>query len=104
MQRLNSGSVQGYDFPLPTIDTPRREVCVDGGKVRLRTQEGEPSIWRDYKAIDTDSGVVANFQNNPFLIDWVNAQHDATPIACLGDGLSGGVEYRRPNCHPTATP
>lgn len=27
------------------------EISVDGGKVRLRTPRGEPSIWRDYKAI-----------------------------------------------------
>lgn len=81
--------VHGYAFPTPTVKTPMREVGVDGGKVRLRTPLGEPSVWRDYKAIDTDSGVVANFQNNPCLIDWVNAQPLATPLTCLGDGHDG---------------
>jgi len=81
--------VQGYDFPEPTVATPISEACVDGGKVRLRTPVGEASIWRDYKAIDTDSGVVANYHKNPFLIDWVNAQPLATPLTCLGDGHDG---------------
>jgi len=30
--------------------------------------------------------MVANFQNNRCLIDWVNSQALATPIVCLGDG------------------
>jgi hypothetical protein len=81
--------VQEYDFPEPTADTPMSEACVDGGKVRLRTPLGEPSIWRDYKAIDTDGGVVASFHNNPVLIDWVNAQPLAIPLTCLGDGHDG---------------
>ena len=29
--------VQGYDFPLPSADSPIQEAGVDGGKVRLRT-------------------------------------------------------------------
>jgi hypothetical protein len=81
--------VQGYQFPQPTVDTPIREACVDGGKVRLRTPLGEPSIWRDYKAIDTDAGVVANYHNNLSLIDWINAQPFAAPLTCLGDGHDG---------------
>jgi len=81
--------VQGYAFPEPTVNTPMTEVCVDGGKVRLRTPLGEPSSWRDYKAIDTDAGMVANFHNNRCLIDWVNAQPLAAPIVCLGDGHDG---------------
>ena len=80
---------QGYDFPTPPVQTPLQEACVDGGKVRLRKPLGEPSIWRDYKAIDTDAGMVANFQNNAALIDWVNAQPLATPLTCLGDGHDG---------------
>jgi hypothetical protein len=76
--------VHGYDFPTPTVKTPIREVGVDGGKVRLRTPMGEPSIWRDYKAIDTDAGVVANYHNNLSLIEWMNAQPFATPLTCPG--------------------
>ncbi len=45
--------------------------------------------WRDYKAIATDLGVVANFQNNARLIEWVNAQPLSNPLTCLGDGHDG---------------
>lgn len=81
--------VQAYDFPRVIADTPIQEACVDGGKVRLRTPLGEISVWRDYKAIATEQGVVAALHKNEFLIDWVNAQPLSTPINCLGDGHDG---------------
>ena len=83
--------VQGYAFAVPMVtpESPITEVAVDGGKVRLRTPEGEESCWRDYKAIVTDRGMVANFQNNQFLIDWTNQQALTVPLTCLGDGHDG---------------
>ncbi len=30
---------------------PISEICIDGGKVRLRGKKGEPSNWRDYKTV-----------------------------------------------------
>ena len=81
--------VQGYALPEPTVNTPITEVCADGGKVRLRKPLGEPSSWRDDKAIVPDAGMVANFHNNRCLLDWVNAQPLAAPIVCLGDGHDG---------------
>lgn len=83
--------VQRHPFPMPTVEVenPIAETRVDGGKVRLRTPVGEPSSWRDYKAIDTDAGVVANFQNNSDLIDWVNHHPLASLVTCLGDGHDG---------------
>lgn len=83
--------VQGYEFPAPTATTqdPIREACVDGGKVRIRTPLGEPSSWRDYKAIETNAGIVANFRNNAALIEWVNQQPLASIVTCLGDGHDG---------------
>jgi hypothetical protein len=50
---------------------------------------GETCVWRDYKAIATDSGVVANLHQNQPLIDWVNHQPLGTPLTCLGDGHDG---------------
>jgi len=81
--------VQTTKFPVPLADQPIAEACVDGGKVRLRTPLGEICIWRDYKAIATDQGVVANLHQNQSLIDWVNSQPLSTPITCLGDGHDG---------------
>ncbi len=76
-------------FALPSIEQSVEELYVDGGKVRLRTTLGESCQWRDYKAIATDQGTVANYQNNPQLIDWVNTQPLATPLTCLADEHDG---------------
>ncbi len=81
--------VHRQTFALPNPDEAIEEICVDGGKVRLRTALGEACQWRDYKAIATDQGRIANFQNNAQLIAWVNAQPLANPVTCLGDGHDG---------------
>jgi hypothetical protein len=82
--------VQGYLFSEVQANLPLREACVDGGKVRLRTTPmGEPCVWRDYKAVATEQGIIADLQNNQHLIDWVNAQPLSIPLTCLGDGHDG---------------
>jgi hypothetical protein len=81
--------VQASNFPAPVAEHPIKEASVDGGKVRLRTPLGETSIWRDYKAIATDQGMVANLHQNQSLIDWMNQQPLSKPITCLGDGHDG---------------
>jgi hypothetical protein len=81
--------VQSSSFPVPVAEQPMAEACVDGGKVRLRTPLGDLCVWRDYKAIATDQGVVAHLHQNQSLIDWVNGQPLKTPITCLGDGHDG---------------
>ena len=81
--------VHRQTFDLPDIEHPIEELSVDGGKARVRTPLGEPCEWKDYKAIATDQGMLANFQNNTQLIDWVNDQPLAQPVVCLGDGHDG---------------
>jgi hypothetical protein len=81
--------VQSYEFPEPASETPIQEACVDGGKVRIRTPLGEECVWRDYKAVATDPGIVANFQQNHCLMDWVNQQPLSSPLTCIGDGHDG---------------
>jgi hypothetical protein len=81
--------VHRQSFGLPTVEQPIEELCVDGGKVRLRTPLGEACTWRDYKVIETDQGMVANLHHNAQLIDWINAQPLAQPVTCLGDGHDG---------------
>ena len=39
--------VHRQTFALPSIEQPIEELCVDGGKVRLRTVLGEDCEWRD---------------------------------------------------------
>ena len=77
-------------FDLPQVVQTVEEMSVDGGKVRLRTPKGEPSQWRDYKAVNLhECCVSAFFQDNSSLVDWVNAQPLSTPLTCLGDGHDG---------------
>jgi hypothetical protein len=57
--------VQRQTFELPQVEAMIEEMSVDGGKVRLRTPQGQPSEWRDYKAVNLhESWVAAFFQNN----------------------------------------
>jgi hypothetical protein len=81
--------VHRQDFPAPSIEQPIAELAVDGGTVRLRTPLGESCEWRHYKAITTDQGVMADFQQNPVLIERVNRFPLACPLTCLGDGHDG---------------
>lgn len=77
-------------FALPQAAQTVEAMSVDGGKVRLRTPKGEPSQWRDYKAVNLhECCVSAFFQDNASLVDWVNAQPLSTPLTCLGDGHDG---------------
>ena len=81
--------VHRQTFATPAINQPMAELSVDGGKVRLRTPVGETSEWRDYKAIATDLGMVANFHNNARLIEWINEQLLAQTVTCPCDGHDG---------------
>jgi len=87
LQRL----VQRTEYQLPSILQGVSEVCIDGGKVRLRSQEvGGESYWRDYKVVRLQ-GIYygAFFQDNLCLTDWVNSQRLLHPLICLGDGHDG---------------
>ena len=44
--------VQRHEFEAPEVDCGVKEMSLDGGKVRLRTPLGEPSEWRDDKAVN----------------------------------------------------
>lgn len=83
--------VHRYEFPDDELTENIQEVSVDGGKVRLRTEtEGEPCVWRDYKAICVDGRErKAWFGDNDALTDWVNQQPLSDPLYCLGDGHPG---------------
>lgn len=67
------------------------EISVDGGKVRLRTEnQGEACIWRDYKAVCVHpQSRMAWFQENKELVQWVNNQNFDQILNCVGDGHPG---------------
>jgi hypothetical protein len=82
--------VQGQEWQAVTLCEPIREMSLDGGMVRLRTPSGEPSEWREYKALNINNQVqVAYFKANEELVAWVNAQPIASKCVCLGDGHDG---------------
>jgi hypothetical protein len=67
-----------------------KEISLDDGKVRVRTPKGEPSKWRDYKAVRINPTEYGGFfQSNAVLTNWVNAQTFAPILVCLGDGHPG---------------
>lgn len=57
--------VHRQTFELPQVEGTVEEMSVDGGKVRLRTPQGQPSEWRDYKGVNLhECCVAAFFQDN----------------------------------------
>jgi hypothetical protein len=83
--------VNESDFDFPSAKQPVSEVCIDGGKVRLRTPEkGVSCIWKDYK-VGRMQGIYygATFQDPQTLTDWINSQKTTNPLICLGDGHDG---------------
>ncbi len=82
--------VHRQDFKPPVVDCGIKEMSIDGGKVRLRTPEGQPSEWRDYKGVNLHQcALSAFFRDNQQSVDWVNQQPLASPLVCLGDGHDG---------------
>lgn len=94
--------VNRIELTLPEAKQAVSEVSVDGGKVRRRVEPKQACHWRDYKAVRLQ-GIYygAFFDSNQCLIDYVNSQPLANPLVCLGDGLSGGVEFGQGVRHPT---
>lgn len=87
LQRL----VNQQNLELPSSRLGIQEIMIDGGKVRLRTEEkGQPCEWKDYKAVSLNGiQLGAFFLDNQSLIDWVNSQKLLNPLFCLGDGHPG---------------
>jgi hypothetical protein len=81
--------VHRQEFKLPVVTALIEELCVDGGKVRLRTEKGLECVYKDYKAMQTNQGLIAGYQDNAGLINWVNSQPQAEILTCLGDGHDG---------------
>jgi hypothetical protein len=83
--------IHQQEFEWPQADSSVSELSVDGGNIRVRTPEGEPSSWKGYKAtiLHEQQAIAASFQENKLIIDWVNNQQLAPIVTCLGDGHDG---------------
>ncbi len=69
-------------FEMPEVEQSVEDLSVDGGKIRMRTPEGEPCSWQEYKGVCLHEAhtIGAFFQDNATLIEWVNDQPLASPI------------------------
>jgi hypothetical protein len=84
--------VQRQPVEVPIAEHPVTEVSLDGGMVRVLGGDGEPSVWKQYKAVhlEGDSALCAAwFDDNAALSDWLKTQPLTTPVTCLGDGHPG---------------
>lgn len=82
--------INNYQLPEPKINTRVKSLSVDGGTVRLRTELGQKSEWKNYKAIKIhEQAGMAFFHNNQSLLNWVNQQPLSQNVSCLGDGHDG---------------
>ena len=82
--------VQQTELAVPAIEETIEETSLDGGKVRVRTPKGEPSEWRDYKAVRLNGRFYGGFfQQNADLIRWIQTQSLVCLLVCLGDGHAG---------------
>ena len=75
----------------PEITEPVAEVDLDGGMVRLVGDPGQPSEWKQYKAVrvNGDGPGMAWFQDNSALLDWLHHLTFVSLFYCLGDGHAG---------------
>ena len=86
LQRL----VQREPWEWPTVTGEMTEMSLDGGMIRVRTPMGQPSEWREYKALQVGDQVsLACFKDNAQLIDWAGQQPWAETVTGLGDGHDG---------------
>lgn len=82
--------VQQAELDELEIEETIEEISLDGGKVRVRTPKGEPSEWRDYKAVRLNRTFYGGFfQQNADLVQWIQMQSLACLLVCLGDGHAG---------------
>ena len=75
----------------PLVTEVVSEIALDGGMVRLVTPKGEPSEWRQYKAVRVNGTSVgmAWFQANEALLAWLQSLLLMSLFYCLGDGHPG---------------
>jgi hypothetical protein len=82
--------VQKAEIPTTRAEKTVNSLSVDGGKIRLRCQEGGEGEWRDYKALNCDESVCEAFFQQPEALQlWTQEQPLSPIITCLGDGHAG---------------
>mgnify|MGYP001792984694 CR=1 FL=1 len=67
------------------------QASLDGGMVRLVTPKGQPSEWKEYKAVRLNGDGICSawFKDHPALLMWTQCLAWASLVYCLGDGHCG---------------
>lgn len=83
--------VKRAKLPVAVSPEPVSEMALDGGMVRVRTPQGEPSEWRQYHALRLNQeGIgMAWFKSPSSLLAWVSTLPVASLLYALGDGHCG---------------
>jgi hypothetical protein len=78
-------------LPELSPEEPVNELTLDGGMVRVRTPQGEASVWRQYHGIrvNGDGIGMAWYKDPTALLAWVTTLPLLPVIYLLGDGHSG---------------
>jgi hypothetical protein len=82
--------VQKIELPGSVGETEVSALSVDGGKIRLRSEETRKGEWRDYKAVSLHGSFCEAFFQEPLALEKWSEQQPLSPIlTCLGDGHDG---------------
>ena len=82
--------VQKIELPAGQGETQVSALSVDGGKIRLRSEETGKGEWRDYKAVSLHESICEAFFQEPVALERWSEQQSLSPIlTCLGDGHDG---------------
>ena len=73
---------------VPQVAAAVEKIALDGGMVRLVPPPGEPSEWKQYKAVrlNGEGPGMAWFQNNAALLAWLSSLTFVSLFYGLGDG------------------
>lgn len=82
---------QPFDAPEVPAAVGVSEMSLDGGNIRLVAPPGEPSLWRQYKAlrVNGDGVGITTYQDPQALNQWSASLPYAQWVYCLGDGHLG---------------
>ena len=83
--------VNRIDLEWPEAQQVVMDISVDGGMVKVRTeQKGQACQWLEYKSARV-SGLYygATFKENAILCAWLNTQPLGRQLTCVGDGHDG---------------
>jgi len=62
--------VHRQTFEMPEVKQFVEELSVDGGKIRIRTPQGNPALGKNTRCLHDLEAIGAYFQDNDALIEW----------------------------------